>query len=418
MLKVVLVLAFAALISANIPVSAVESTSLQNEEPSEAWMFYNYDVHPCSSAYCYVTGASWDGKDMTQWLQSYFMTNNVNGRLPNSQLPFQAAPYTISSGDVHYSRAHKYLTSKFNDFQPVTFPEVAGSSLPIIQKVLYGTPGHDIDMTAWFRNYFIQHQVNGKLENHLIHFHHVYGDPQPNVQKQFKITYYYTAASTIWMAPRLKISEQGQVNFPEYGLKGVVNNPTVIDAKYGEGNNWAADVRNKFTKWVSQSPRNGAFHGTAPGWNTLFGDPSPNRYKDMYIYYARQISFPSSYDLNYYLNGVAAVQYGEHDHVVFPPSNQGAYPVILSVEYGTDSHKIDVTAKFLKFFMENMKDTGRVNAQYAWNNYFGDPVPNVVKKLFFRYGYPKTYSTNTLDVENNIEEEDIDSEFDLDEDEF
>jgi hypothetical protein len=70
-----------------------------------------------------------------------------------------------------------YLISKFNDFQPVTFPPVGAAPFPIIKKVLYGVPGKDIDMTEWFKNYYMQNQVNGRLDNHPIMFHYVYGDP-------------------------------------------------------------------------------------------------------------------------------------------------------------------------------------------------------------------------------------------------
>jgi hypothetical protein len=71
-----------------------------------------------------------------------------------------------------------YLISKFHDFQPVTFPPVGAKPFPIIQLVLYGVPGKDIDMTEWFKNYFMQNQVNGRLDNHSINFKGIYGDPE------------------------------------------------------------------------------------------------------------------------------------------------------------------------------------------------------------------------------------------------
>jgi hypothetical protein len=84
--------------------------------------------------------------------------------------------FIIAGGSYIYRKGY-FPIVKANDFQPITFPIVGGPPFPIIRKVLYGVPGHDIDMTEWFKNYYVQNQVNGRLDNHQIMFHHIYGDP-------------------------------------------------------------------------------------------------------------------------------------------------------------------------------------------------------------------------------------------------
>jgi hypothetical protein len=150
-------------------------------------------------------------------------------------------------------------------------------------------------------------------------------------------------------------------------------NPVLLEAKYGMGSQWASDVTPKFTKWVCQSPRNGRYHGSSPGWNNLFGDPAPNVYKQIGLTYMHQIVFDND-GLDYYVQGRTNAQFSEAGQMVFPPNNAEAYPLILTVHYGTDSHKIDVTSQFLKFYIDNAKNTGRIVGSFPWNSYFGDPV--------------------------------------------
>jgi hypothetical protein len=173
------------------------------------------------------------------------------------------------------------------------------------------------------------------------------------------------------LAPPILLDEYATMNYPRYSISGS-GNPILLEAKYGMGSQWASDVTPKFTKWVCQAPRNGRYHGASIGWNNLFGDPAPNVYKQIGLTYMHQITFTN--DLDDHVNGRTSIQFGESSPMVFPPNNAEAYPLILSVKYGTTTQKIDVSAKFLKFFVDNAKATGRIVGSFPWNNYFGDPV--------------------------------------------
>jgi hypothetical protein len=125
---------------------------------------------------------TYDGQDITDWFVSYFIQNNENGKLqkfiPEIKNTFRPNSNSIHQGEIVY-RTHggwRQNYARFAENQAVNFP--ASGSFPIIEKVLYGVPGNDIDMTAWFRNYFMQNQVDGKLINHPINFNSIYGDPK------------------------------------------------------------------------------------------------------------------------------------------------------------------------------------------------------------------------------------------------
>jgi hypothetical protein len=79
--------------------------------------------------------------------------------------------------------------------------------------------------------------------------------------------------STIWLAPPLIVWEGQPMNFPavktDMGL-----DPVVLGATYGANGRFASDSTSKFTKWISQSPRNGLYKGGSVDWNAVFGDPA------------------------------------------------------------------------------------------------------------------------------------------------
>eukprot|EP01080_Neovahlkampfia_damariscottae_P010675 gene10675-3296_t len=148
---------------------------------------------------------------------SWYKVNNPPGYQVGHRIPGLNNPNTFrwEFGKDNMHRGAKiffesYHTSEFNEGEVVVFPQVAGASLPVIEKVLYGVAGHEIDMTQWFRSYFIQHEVNLKIEIHNMDFNSIYGDPKPYTPKKFKITYYYPTGSTLWMAPPLRITETGK----------------------------------------------------------------------------------------------------------------------------------------------------------------------------------------------------------------
>jgi hypothetical protein len=65
----------------------------------------------------------------------------------------------------------------------------------------------------------------------------------------------------------------------------------------------------------------------------------------------------------------------ENDEMVFPPRDQNAFPIIYSAGYGRDpqnSFQDNITEKFIKFFIENAKETGRIQGRFNWNALFGD----------------------------------------------
>jgi hypothetical protein len=193
---------------------------------------------------------------------------------------------------------------------------------------------------------------------------------RPSIPKQFKITYYYVL-STFWLAPPIFVDENAAMNYPRYSVVGAMN-PVILEAKYGVETRWASDATSKFTKWVCQAPRNGRFHGASPGWNNLFGNPAPNKTKQIQLTYLHQIIFTKDIDAR--VTGRKNTKFREAIHIHFPSNNEEAYPLILSVKYGTDTKKIDVTSQFLKIFVDNAKVTGRISGNFQWRNYFGDPA--------------------------------------------
>jgi hypothetical protein len=92
------------------------------------------------------------------------------------------------------------------------------------------------------------------------------------------------------------------------------------------------------------------------------------------------------------LNGVTfkTATFGENTFVNFPPKDLTANPIITQVTYGAGSQQFDVTEKFLKFFIQNAKYTGRLSGNYNWNNVFGDPLFGIYKTVTVTYSYPKT----------------------------
>jgi hypothetical protein len=66
----------------------------------------------------------------------------------------------------------------------------------------------------------------------------------------------------------------------------------------------------------------------------------------------------------------------EYDEMVFPPRDQNAFPIIYYAGYGSDpaqnTWQDDITEKFIKFFIDNAKETGRIQGRFNWNALFGD----------------------------------------------
>jgi hypothetical protein len=157
--------------------------------------YYFQDGQPFNfqpgNAYPTFQSVTYDGQDITEWFISFYMQNQQNGNLQNIYAPeikntFRPNSNSIFRGEIIYrvwgSWNQNY--AKFSENQGVTFP--ASGSFPLIEKVLYGVPGNDIDMTAWFKNYFMQNQVGGRLVNHPINFNSIYGDPKFEFEFNFK----------------------------------------------------------------------------------------------------------------------------------------------------------------------------------------------------------------------------------------
>ena len=63
--------------------------------------------------------------------------------------------------------------------------------------------------------------------------------------------------------------------------------------------------------------------------------------------------------------------------------NKGSITSVYQYYYGIHNNKIDVTEKFEKKFIENNKI--EINKGVNFNNIFGDPCPNKIKKIFIYY---------------------------------
>jgi hypothetical protein len=138
-----------------------------------------------------ITSVVYDGKDITDWFISYFLQYSQHGRLNVDVVKVMKNTFRQNSnpglsGEITYTVSRFFQkVAKFEQNQPVTFPEFG--SFPLIDKVFYGVPGNDIDMTAWFKNYFMQNQVGGRLVNHPINFDSIYGDPK--FENNFELTF-------------------------------------------------------------------------------------------------------------------------------------------------------------------------------------------------------------------------------------
>jgi hypothetical protein len=170
------------------------SVSSRGAHAVETYTYTFQDKQPFNldANYPSIESVIYDGQDITQWFLSYFLEKSQNGRLfgvyaPEIKNTFR--PWTFwgaNRGVVTYKvySSMNYGIARFAENQPVTFP--ASGSFPILDKVLYGVPGNDIDMTAWFKNYFMQNQVGGRLVNHPINFNSIYGDPKFEFEFNFK----------------------------------------------------------------------------------------------------------------------------------------------------------------------------------------------------------------------------------------
>jgi hypothetical protein len=87
--------------------------------------------------------------------------------------------------------------------------------------------------------------------------------------------------STIWLAPPLTVWEGEPLNFPALKTDSGLD-PIVLGAAYGSGDRMASDATSKFTKWISQSPRNGVYKGGVD-LNSIFGDPAFVSLKSKYL---------------------------------------------------------------------------------------------------------------------------------------
>jgi hypothetical protein len=115
-------------------------------------------------------------RKISQPIHSTTKTKAVKRKFLTFHRQIGTAP-TLLSGTIEYNFGKKFLISTFAENQAVQFPPTSVAAFPVIKKVLYGVPGFDIDMTEWFRSYFFQNQVNGRL-NKQINFNSIFGDPK------------------------------------------------------------------------------------------------------------------------------------------------------------------------------------------------------------------------------------------------
>jgi hypothetical protein len=115
-------------------------------------------------------------RKISQPNHSISKTKAVNQKIFKIYREIGSSP-SLASGIIEYNLGKNFLISTFAENQAVQFPPSSVAAFPVIQKVLYGVPGFDIDMTEWFRSYFFQNQVNGRL-NKQINFNSIFGDPK------------------------------------------------------------------------------------------------------------------------------------------------------------------------------------------------------------------------------------------------
>ena len=94
-------------------------------------------------------------------------------RARRARCPNNSYPCSMSVG----SYAPKVYVDRATQNQDKAFPPKDTPSYPLIEKVLYGKPRHNKDLTYWFRNYLLQSTKNGRIQNLKNVNWNVYGDP-------------------------------------------------------------------------------------------------------------------------------------------------------------------------------------------------------------------------------------------------